>query len=200
MDMAGSGWWFDGWLPILRTALVGTAGYAILVGALRLSGKRTLSKMNAFDLVVTIALGSTLASILLTRSVSLAQGVTAFATLIGLQTLVALASSRSAMVAGIVKSQPTLLAYRGRLLAAALRRERMTEGEVLAAIRAANLARLRDALGVILESDGTLSVVAWPPPATVLRDVAGAPQDGDTVEELPNPRLVESPAPLARKP
>jgi uncharacterized membrane protein YcaP (DUF421 family) len=41
---------------------------------LRVSGKRTLAKMNAFDLVVTVALGSTLATILLSADVSLAEG------------------------------------------------------------------------------------------------------------------------------
>ena len=51
----------------------------MLVIFLRLSGKRTLSKMNAFDLVVTVALGSTLATVLLTKDVALADGALAFA-------------------------------------------------------------------------------------------------------------------------
>lgn len=41
--------------------------------------------MNAYDLVVTVALGSTLASALLTKDVALADGALAFALLIGLQ-------------------------------------------------------------------------------------------------------------------
>ncbi|MFC8586714.1 hypothetical protein ACFUGD_19535 [Streptomyces sp. NPDC057217] len=45
----------------------------------RLSGKRTLTKMNAFDLVVTVALGSTLSTVLLDRGVSLTEGVLALA-------------------------------------------------------------------------------------------------------------------------
>lgn len=46
---------------LVRILMVGIGGYAALIGVLRLSGKRTLSKMNAFDLIVTVALGSTLA-------------------------------------------------------------------------------------------------------------------------------------------
>ena len=49
---------------------------------LRVSGKRTLTRMNAFDLVVTVALGPTLATVLLTKSVALADGLAAFALLI----------------------------------------------------------------------------------------------------------------------
>jgi hypothetical protein len=74
---------FSGWDGLLRTLVVGVLAYVVLVGFLRLSGKRTLSKMNAFDLVVTVALGSTLATILLSKDVALAEGALAFALLIG---------------------------------------------------------------------------------------------------------------------
>ena len=64
---------------LLRTAVVGVLAYVGLLLLLRISGKRTLSKMNAFDLVVTIALGSTLATILLNKEVALAEGMLALA-------------------------------------------------------------------------------------------------------------------------
>ena len=51
----------------------------------RVSSKRTLTRMNAFDLVVTVALGPTLTIVLLTKSVALADGLVAFALLILLQ-------------------------------------------------------------------------------------------------------------------
>ena len=40
---------FDGWTGLLRVLVVGTLAYAALVLLLRVTGKRTLSKMNAFD-------------------------------------------------------------------------------------------------------------------------------------------------------
>ena len=78
---------FSSWTSIARVLLVGVAAYAglLLLLLLRVSGKRTLTKMNAFDLVVTVALGSTLATVLLTKSVALADGLAAFALLILLQ-------------------------------------------------------------------------------------------------------------------
>lgn len=77
--------WFDTWLGLWRVAVVGMCAYAALVVFLRTSGKRTLAKMNAFDLVVTVALGSTLATVLLSKDVALVEGVLAFAVLIALQ-------------------------------------------------------------------------------------------------------------------
>jgi hypothetical protein len=50
---------------------------------LRVSGKRTLAKLNVFDFVVTVALGSTLATILLNSTVSWAEGAVALAVLAG---------------------------------------------------------------------------------------------------------------------
>jgi uncharacterized membrane protein YcaP (DUF421 family) len=76
---------FDSWMGLLRVVVVGTLAYVILVLLLRVTGKRTLSKMNAFDLVVTVALGSTLATVLLSKDVALAEGVVAFALLVLLQ-------------------------------------------------------------------------------------------------------------------
>ena len=69
---------FDGWMTLGRTALIGTLAYLALVLLLRVSGKRTLSQMNAFDFIVTVALGSTLATVLLSSSVSLARGGAGF--------------------------------------------------------------------------------------------------------------------------
>ena len=53
---------FDSWAGLGRVLVVGVLAYSALVLLLRISGKRTLTKMNAFDLVVTVALGSTLAT------------------------------------------------------------------------------------------------------------------------------------------
>lgn len=102
---------FDGWQGIARTALVGVLAYLSLVVLLRVSGKRTLSKMNAFDLVVTVALGSTLATILLSEDVALLEGVTALVVLIAMQFAIAWLVVRSPMVGRLVKSEPTLLVY-----------------------------------------------------------------------------------------
>jgi uncharacterized membrane protein YcaP (DUF421 family) len=151
---------FDGWQGIWRTALVGVLAYLVLVLLLRISGKRTLSKMNAFDLVVTVALGSTLATILLSSDVALAEGITAFTVLILLQYFIAWLSVRSPAVSRLVKSEPALLLYQGRSLPDALRRERVVEAELLAAVRSQGLADLAEVEAVVLETDGSFTVIS----------------------------------------
>jgi uncharacterized membrane protein YcaP (DUF421 family) len=153
---------FDDWMGLVRVVVVGTLAYAAVVLLLRTTGKRTLSKMNAFDLIVTVALGSTLATVLLSETVALAEGVTAFVLLVSLQFVVAWLSARWPSFRGIVKAEPRLLLHRGRMLNRALRDERVAHEEVLAAARSSGFARLDEVEAVVLETDGTFSVVGKP--------------------------------------
>ncbi|MDZ4053853.1 MAG: DUF421 domain-containing protein [Phenylobacterium sp.] len=150
---------FTGWDPILRILVVGTAAYVALVIVLRASGKRTLSKLNAFDLVVTVAIGSTFSSILTSKDLALAEGVAALALLVGLQYAVTFLSVRIGAVDRLVKSEPSLLLKDGQPLPGALRQQRVTEEELRAAIRTSGGAELSDAAFVVLESDGSLSAI-----------------------------------------
>lgn len=150
---------FDSWTGLIRVVIVGVLAYVALVAILRVSGNRTLSKMNAFDLIVTVALGSTLASILLTETVALAEGVLGFFVLIGLQFAVTWVSVRSRKVSELVKSEPVLLLYQGQFLHREMRRQRVLEAEVRAAVREAGHAALAEIEAVVLETDGSFSVV-----------------------------------------
>jgi uncharacterized membrane protein YcaP (DUF421 family) len=150
---------FDSWSGLLRVLVVGIAAYTALVMLLRITGKRTLSKLNAFDLVVTVALGSTLASILTSKSVALAEGVAALALLILLQLVVTWLSVRAPWFGRVIKAEPTLLLRNGEPLQDAMRRERITEDEVLSAIRAAGGSGFDEAEAVVLETDGSLAAI-----------------------------------------
>lgn len=150
---------FDSWSALGRTAVIGVLAYAGLILILRVSGRRTLSKMNAFDFVVTVALGSTLATILLNRDVALADGVLALGLLVGLQYVITWSSVRMAWVRRVVTGEPLLLLYGGRVLPTNLRRARVTEAEVWAAVRGAGLGAMEEVEAVVLETDGSMSVV-----------------------------------------
>jgi uncharacterized membrane protein YcaP (DUF421 family) len=157
---------------VWRTMLVGGLAYLALVVALRVSGKRTLSKLNAYDLVVTVALGSCLATILLSKETSLLQGIAAYAVLICMQFVIAWSSARSERVSALVKSKPTLLFYRGEVLRSALQSERLTVAALRAAVRAAGVPRMEAVDAIVLESDGSISVLLGPAEAqTSLQDV-----------------------------
>jgi uncharacterized membrane protein YcaP (DUF421 family) len=150
---------FQGWNGIVRTLIVGALAYAFLVVSLRVSGKRTLAKLNAFDLVVTVAFGSTLASILLSEDVALAEGATALILLIALQYGVTTLSVHSRRFARAVRAEPSLLVRDGAPLPDAMRRARVTHEELEAAVRTSGRRALQDVSAVILESDGSFSVI-----------------------------------------
>lgn len=175
---------FDTWGGIGRVLILGALAYGGLVAWLRISGKRTLAKWNAFDLVVTIALGSTLATIMLSRTTALAEGLVALGLLVALQFVITWSSVRLAAVNRVVKAQPTLLLYRGRLRHAELQAQRVTAAEVRAAVRSAGLASLDDVEAVVLETDGSVSVVKRSSSEpSALRDVL--PADGDRGDHPP---------------
>ena len=151
--------WFDDWSDIVRVLVVGTAAYVGLVAVLRVSGKRTLAKLNAFDLVVTVAFGSTLATILLSSDVSYAEGVTALVLLAVLQFVAAMISSRLRLGRAVITARPTLLLRDGVILDEVLHEQRISADEIRQAVRASGAGSLADIAAVVLETDGSLSVI-----------------------------------------
>ncbi|RUR03400.1 DUF421 domain-containing protein [Labedella endophytica] len=151
--------WFDSWGDIARILLVGVASYGALIVVLRVSGKRTLSQLNAFDFVVTVALGSTLATILLSSDESWAEGFTALILLAGLQFVMATVSARWPRTRAALTSRPVLLFSHGTVHHDALRRNRLTESELHQAVRMQGTGDLSSIAAVVLETNGTISVL-----------------------------------------
>jgi uncharacterized membrane protein YcaP (DUF421 family) len=139
--------------------VLGALAYTVMVVVLRVSGKRTLAKLNAFHLVVTVALGSVLATIALSRDVSLIEGVAAIALLVAAQWTVSWASVRTSLARRLVRAEPTVVFDHGRFDDTMLSRVRLTRGEVCQAIRASGCGDLEMVAAVVLETDGSLSVV-----------------------------------------
>ena len=144
---------------LFRIVIVAVLAYIALIVILRLAGKRALGKMHIFDFAVTVAFGSVLGSVLLSKDSTLADGVVAFAVLAALQWLVARLSLTSKLVQSAVLSQPRLLFSNGEFREDALRDERVTRAEIEAAIRAAGIGRMESVGAVVLEANGELSVI-----------------------------------------
>lgn len=151
------------WNSFVRMITVGTLAYIGLILFLRISGKRTLTKLNAFDLVVTVALGSTLSTILLDSKLTLFEGLTAFALLLLLQYIISFGSVHFSWFNKLVKSEPKLLYLNGDFLRSAMKKERITEIEILQAIRSSGSGSTSEAKAVVLETDGSLSVISSEP-------------------------------------
>ena len=165
--MDPSTWFFDGWDSVARVAACAPVVYALVIAGVRVSGKRSTSQMNNFDWIVTVAIGSVVGSAMVLEDVAVVTAVVAVGILLGLQYAVTSATSRWAWAQGAVQATPTVLLYRGAFQDAALRAERVTEQEVMAAIREAGLAGSDAVHAVVLETDASLSVVPTPDDADV---------------------------------
>ncbi|MEV8211788.1 YetF domain-containing protein [Streptomyces sp. NPDC079189] len=152
--------WFDDWPGVARVVLVGLASYVSVVALIRLAGKRALTQLNAFDLVVTVALGSTLATILLSSDVAFVEGAVALALLLALQVIVAFATKRFPALRRVVTAKPAQLVRDGVIDDDALRRHRVARADVLQAIRSSGHGDVSSVGAVTLESNGTISVIS----------------------------------------
>lgn len=144
----------------IRMLIIAPLSYIFLIVFIRLSGKRTLSKMNAFDLIITVSLGSTFATVILNNSITLFQGMTALILLIVLQYLVTFSSVRSKSISKLIKSEPTLLFYEGKYLDKNMKKERVVHSEMDQYLRNMGYSSYDKISAVILETDGSLSVLS----------------------------------------
>ncbi|MGB3258256.1 MAG: YetF domain-containing protein [Ornithinimicrobium sp.] len=149
----------DSTKDLLTVAATASLAYVWLVVLLRVSGKRTLAQLNAFDFIVTVALGSIVATVALSESVAWSEGAMALGVLTLLQFVSAAASSRFAWARETLTSKPTVLLRDGQMVGAALLRERIHPDSVCAAVRSSGVGGLESVAFVVLETDGTLSVV-----------------------------------------
>lgn len=142
-----------------RIALTTVAFYVTLLATLRISGRRTLAQLSAFDAVITIALGSLLASTATGPPGSYGRNVVALVVLLALQTVVATLRKRSGTVRRLVDFQPEDL---GRGSSLDLRSgpfgPQLTEQEVHSRLRDKGVFDPSQAASVILEPAGQISV------------------------------------------
>lgn len=150
---------FERWQSLVRTTIITVLAYAGLIALLRISGKRTLSSMNAFDFIVTIALGSAFATVALNKNVPLADGVLVFVLLIGLQYGITWWAVRNKHVKSNITNHPTLLIYKGKKIKSAIKKERITTEELYLAAREKGVLDLKEIDFAILETTGTLTII-----------------------------------------
>ncbi|WP_282031115.1 DUF421 domain-containing protein [Winogradskyella eximia] len=151
--------WFkfstDGLLAIILTAI---GIYMALVILTRISGKRSFSKMSSFDFAMTVSIGSILATVIVSKSVSLQYGIIGLVLIYSLQMVVA-AARHYKPIRNLVDNKPTLLMQNGKLIAANLKKCKVTESDVKAKLREANVIQLSEVKAVVFESTGDISVL-----------------------------------------
>lgn len=156
-------WLFNSWEDIARVVVVAVLGYLTFTIIIRFSGKRTISKMNTFDIILSIAIGSLLGRTILAKDAALLESVAALGTLILMQALFTWMSTRHAGIRDLVHPRPALLFYHGELFLSTMHRARVSNEDIREAVRSKGMASMDEVDAVVLEPDGKLSIVKRSP-------------------------------------
>ena len=151
---------FHSWGAIGHVVLASMIVYLLIVAALRVVGEQALAKMSGYDMIVTITLGSVVATVAVSRDITISEGVAALLTLLGLQEIVRRLQSRFVAMHHLVREPPRVVVWDGKLLDDRLLQSNISADEVRAAVRKAGLRSLSEARAVVLENDGDWSVIA----------------------------------------
>lgn len=140
----------------LRTAIV----YLFLVVILRLTGRREVGQMSILDLVVILIIANGVQNAMVGGNVTLAGGLISATTLVILDRLLNMVIRRNSTLARVLEGEPVLLVSGGRILPSALGRASIDRAELDAALRAHGVSTVDDVRLAVLETDGSISVIA----------------------------------------
>ncbi len=140
---------------IFRTLVV----YVALLLLLRLAGKRELGQMTGSDFVMILIISNAVQNAMVGGDSSLTGGLVAAATLLAANSLIDIVGLRSPWLRHRLIGNPALLVHEGELVSENLRREHVTEEEILEALRAHGVEDLSTVKSAVLEVDGTISVI-----------------------------------------
>ncbi len=138
-----------------RTAII----FVAVVVGLRLMGKRQIGVMNVYDLALIMALANGVQNAMTAGKGDLSVGLVCAGTLLLIGRLLVSVFLRLPRLEQAVCGSPTVLVNDGQVLAARMRREGVTEEQLLAALRRHGLTTPKQARLAVLEVDGTLSIV-----------------------------------------
>ncbi len=146
-------------LGVIVAIIISTIAIFITVIVLtRISGKRSFSKMSSFDFASTIAIGSIIASAILSKSVTLSHAIIGLASIFGIQSMVAWLR-RFKKFRDLVDNDPLLLMEGENILHDNLKKAHVTEGDLRAKLREANVLDLNQVRAVVFESTGDIAVL-----------------------------------------
>ena len=142
-------------IAIVLTAL---GVYIAILILTRIAGKRSFSKMSSFDFAITVAIGSVVATTVVSKSVSLWEGIVGMVILYILQLGLAILR-RFELVRKMIDNQPILLMDGQKILHENLIKCRVTEDDLRSKLREANVLKLDQVRAVIFEATGDIAVL-----------------------------------------
>ncbi|PPK87141.1 uncharacterized protein DUF421 [Neolewinella xylanilytica] len=152
-------WLTAPWDVILKTIASAIAIFVIIIIYVRIAGLRTFAKMSSFDFASTIAIGTILASTLMNTDSSLLKGAVALGTILGFQQMYTALKIRSKAFADAAENDPVLLMDGSTILYDNLHRTNVSQSDLMAKLREANVLRMSQVMAVVLETTGDISVL-----------------------------------------
>lgn len=152
--------WFTA--PPFTLAAIALTAAGVYVGVLlytRLAGLRSFAKMSSFDFAMTVAIGSMVASSVLTATPSLPQALVAIGMIYLLQIVVGQARQRWPWVQHAIDNEPLLLMDGPTMLRENMRKGRVTEDDLWAKLREANVLDIGQVRAVVMETTGDITVL-----------------------------------------
>ena len=133
--------------------------YILIIVYIRILGKRSTSELNNFDWIVTVSVGSIVASTVILKDISVTEGAIGIFILMILQFIVTKFMYQSESFREVVKSTPQLLLFEGEFIDENMKKERILKPEVYAAIRQSGLKSVKQIYAIVLETNSKMSVI-----------------------------------------
>jgi uncharacterized membrane protein YcaP (DUF421 family) len=150
-------------IPIIEKIVRPIIVYVFLIVALRLAGKREMAQMNAFDLVVLLTLSNAVQNAIIGNDNSVSGGVIGATTLLVINAIAVRLIYRSQKADALIEGDATELVKDGEFQDENMRREVITEHELMSAIRRQGIDDVSEVKSAILETNGNICVIARHP-------------------------------------
>ncbi|WP_116108767.1 DUF421 domain-containing protein [Lewinella sp. IMCC34191] len=152
-------WLTAPWDVLLKTAATAIAVFIIIVVYARITGLRTFAKMSSFDFAATIAIGSILASVIMGTDTSIMKAAVALATILVFKQVYTSIKLKSDAFENLAENSPILLMDGSTILYDNLKQTNVSESDLIAKLREANVIRMSQVMAVVLETTGDISVL-----------------------------------------
>ena len=141
---------------VARSAVV----YLVLLALLRFGGKRHVGQLSIADLVLVLLIANGVQNAMVGENTTLIGGLAAALTLVVIDRVIDRASERSDRVRVALEGEPRILIRDGVMLEKAIREEGVTKGDLMSAVRQHGIADVEDVDLAVLETNGSISVIA----------------------------------------
>jgi uncharacterized membrane protein YcaP (DUF421 family) len=143
----------------IRTGVI----YVVLITGLRIAGKREVGQLSIFDLIVLLVIADAVQNAMVGQNSTLAGGIVAAITLLTLDKLLNVVTGRVPWVRKLLEGEPQELIRDGVVLEDALRKEGIDDDDLAAGLRRQGVLHPSEVRLAVLETDGSISVVAKHP-------------------------------------